>query len=305
MPVDRGDMVGVVVPLHNKGAFIARAIESVLRQTYEHWRLTVVDDGSTDNSSAIVQQFADPRISLLHTPRGGPGAARNAGLRAMSADWVALLDADDEWDTHFLERTARVAAREPDLVAVFAAAAARGAPVEPQTVREGRIDDYFAARLRSRVAITSSSVMLRRAAFMAIGGFREDYAYAEDVEAWFRLVCAGPVYFIPDVLSRIETGDGASITRATASHDKVVGLRHLLESHAVLGAAGRIPAAQAQGCRRFMEHQSGRIAAHLLHAGDPFGAARWLVTRVPLGLHTWRDYLDCLRASLRWRSYGR
>lgn len=305
MPVDRCDMVGVVVPLHNKSAFISRAIESVRRQTHDGWRLIVVDDGSTDSSSAIVQQFADPRISLLHTHRAGPGAARNTGLRATRADWVALLDADDEWDPHFLERTARVAAREPDLVAVFAAAAARGAPGMARTVGEGRIDDYFAARLHSFVSITSSSVLLRREAFLGTGGFREDYRYAEDIEAWFRLICAGPVYFIPDVLCHLETGDAASLTRVTTSHDKVVGLRHLLESYAVLGAAGRIPAAQARGCRRFMEHQRGRIAVHLLHAGDPFGAARWLVTRVPLGLHTWRDYLDCLRAALRWRFDGR
>ena len=295
-PAEHGPLAGVVVPLHNKRAFITRAIESVINQTYGNWHLTVVDDGSTDGSAELVERFTDARIALIRTASYGPGAARNTGLRASNAEWVALLDADDEWDPTFLSRTATVATKEPDLVAVFARVAARDTPGFTQTEGEGRIDDYFTARLRSFVAMTSSSVLLRRVTFLGLGGFREDYRYAEDVEAWFRLVCAGPVYFIPDVLCRIETGDGSSMTRTLNVEEKVDGLTHLLDSYARQRAAGKIPARLARGCRRFMEHQSARIAVHLADAGHPMLAARRLLSSVPLGSHTWRDYMDYLRA---------
>ncbi|MDB4913876.1 MAG: hypothetical protein JWM95_1520, partial [Gemmatimonadetes bacterium] len=199
----------------------------------------------------------------------------------------------------FLRRTADVAASEPDLVAVFTGAAARGTPGRTPTMSEGRIDDYFAARLRSFVAMTSSSVLLHRETFLAIGGFREDYAYAEDTEAWFRLVCEGPVYFVPELLCQIEAGDGSRITRTLPPEAKVAGLTHLLDSYATHLATGRIPARQASACRRFMEHQSGRIAVHLTHAGHPMLAARRLLASVPLGSHTWREYVACLKALLR------
>ncbi|MDB4916746.1 MAG: glycosyl transferase family 2, partial [Gemmatimonadetes bacterium] len=98
MPAEHCTGVGIVMPLHNKRAFVGRAIESVLNQTCDNWQLMVVDDGSTDGSAAIVERFSDSRISLVRTPCSGPGAARNIGLRATNAEWVALLDADDEWD---------------------------------------------------------------------------------------------------------------------------------------------------------------------------------------------------------------
>jgi glycosyltransferase involved in cell wall biosynthesis len=287
------------MPLHNKGRYVVRAVESVLRQTHQDFTLTVVDDGSTDDSATLVARIADPRIVLIRTACRGPGAARNTGIRATDTEWVALLDADDEWEPDFLRRTCAVAQQEPDLVAVFTHVAARGADYVNSRRAEGRIDDYHAARMSSWVAITSSSVLLRRSVMLAIGGFREDYAYAEDTEAWFRLTCAGPTYFIPARLATLETGDPGGITRATDESQKVAGLQHLLDSYAAHDAAGRIPADQARSCRRFMEHQRGRVAVHLARGGRPLTAARLLISSVPLGFHTWREYRECVSRALK------
>ncbi len=95
----------VVMPVYNKGSHIARAIRSVLDQTFDDFELILVNDASTDNSLEEIEKFADPRIRLFHREVPGPGgyAARNLGIREANAKWVAFLDADDEWFPDHLE----------------------------------------------------------------------------------------------------------------------------------------------------------------------------------------------------------
>lgn len=101
------DIVSVVVPCFNAGRFIGATIESVLAQTYSSFELIVVDDKSTDDSVAVVRNYAsrDPRVSLLEldSNRGAPAAPRNLGVRAARGDWIAFLDADDLWHPRKLE----------------------------------------------------------------------------------------------------------------------------------------------------------------------------------------------------------
>jgi glycosyltransferase involved in cell wall biosynthesis len=95
----------VIIPLYNKQATVERAIRSVQSQTFTDWRLIVVDDGSTDGGAEIVRriQKEDKRIELIVQANAGPGAARNAGIRAATAPYVAFLDADDQWYSWHLE----------------------------------------------------------------------------------------------------------------------------------------------------------------------------------------------------------
>ncbi|WP_066632800.1 glycosyltransferase family 2 protein [Desulfolucanica intricata] len=94
----------VVIPLYNKGPHISRAIRSVLSQTLQDFELIVVNDASTDNSIKEIKKFNDIRIRLLHRTQPGPGgyAARNLGTSEARSEWIAFLDADDEWDPQYL-----------------------------------------------------------------------------------------------------------------------------------------------------------------------------------------------------------
>lgn len=290
--------IGVVIPLHNKQGYIRRAVDSVLRQTRSDFRLTVVDDGSTDRGAEHVEQIADPRVSLIRTECRGPGAARNLGMRVTQADWIALLDADDEWKPTFLEKTAAIALGSAQIVAVFTGIHIRDTPDTRLAPAEGLIEDYHAARMRSRIAMTSSSVLLRRVPFLSMGGFREGYRYAEDIEAWFRLACQGPTYYLPEALSEIEINDRSATTHSADSDERAAGLQELLDSYEGYRGAARIPACQARSCRRFMQHQRGRLALHLFNAGRRAAGARVLLTGVPFGLHTWREYATCAAVAL-------
>jgi len=101
-----GDLVSVIMPVYNAASWVRRGIDSVLQQTHRHLELIAVDDGSQDESLAILEACAqaDPRVRVLRQPtNGGVAAARNAGIAAAQGDYIAFLDADDWWHTSKLE----------------------------------------------------------------------------------------------------------------------------------------------------------------------------------------------------------
>src|SRR5688572_2890462 len=90
--------VSVVIPVFNRPLAVLQAIESVLAQTVQDFELIVVDDGSDDGTPDTLAGLTDPRIRIVrHPQRRGGSAARNTGIRAAAADYVAFLDSDDEW----------------------------------------------------------------------------------------------------------------------------------------------------------------------------------------------------------------
>jgi glycosyltransferase involved in cell wall biosynthesis len=94
--------VTVVIPLYNNEAYITRAIDSVLAQSFQDFELVVVDDGSTDSGPDLVMGYQDKRLSLIRQRNMGPGCARNRGLKESTAPYLSFLDSDDEWLPNFL-----------------------------------------------------------------------------------------------------------------------------------------------------------------------------------------------------------
>lgn len=117
-PITVEQTVSIVLPTYNRASTLPRAIESVLRQTYQNFELIIVDDGSTDNTAAVLSQFTDHRIRNIRLPSNkGPGAARNAGVEAARFDLVAFQDSDDVW---FDEKLAlQLAAMRDDIGVVY------------------------------------------------------------------------------------------------------------------------------------------------------------------------------------------
>ncbi len=98
-------LVSIITPLYNSERFVGQTIESVMAQTYPHWEMIVVNDGSKDGGAEIVRQYAakDSRIKLFEQPNGGCASARNHGLREAKGRFYCFLDSDDYWDPTFLE----------------------------------------------------------------------------------------------------------------------------------------------------------------------------------------------------------
>lgn len=89
--------ISAIIPTYNREKLIARAIESVLNQSYPPAEIIIVDDGSTDNTKAVIEAISDPRIKYVYQENKGAGAARNTGVINASCDWIAFLDSDDTW----------------------------------------------------------------------------------------------------------------------------------------------------------------------------------------------------------------
>jgi len=97
--------VSVIIPTYNRAHLVGRAIRSVLNQTFQDFEIIVVDDGSTDNTEEVVKGFNDPRIRYIrHEENHGGSAARNTGICAARGEYIAFLDADDEWLSMHLHR---------------------------------------------------------------------------------------------------------------------------------------------------------------------------------------------------------
>ena len=94
----------VVIPVFNKEEHINRCLESVFAQTFQDYEVVIVCDPSTDNSNAKVSQFRGEQVRIFHRDEPGPGgyAARNLGIEQASGQWIAFLDADDEWLPDYL-----------------------------------------------------------------------------------------------------------------------------------------------------------------------------------------------------------
>lgn len=98
-------MVSIVVPVYNAETYIEACVDSIRRQSYSDWELLLIDDGSQDNSSTLLDEFAgfDRRITVVHTPNGGPSAARNTGIAISSAKYIMFVDADDLLASDYVE----------------------------------------------------------------------------------------------------------------------------------------------------------------------------------------------------------
>src|SRR2546430_1228645 len=110
-------LVSVILPVYNREKSVARAVESVLAQTYRPLELIVVDDGSTDGTRGVLEQFGG-RIALLRQPNAGAYSARNLGLRHARGELVAFIDSDDIWLPHRLSAQVPLM-RRPDVGLVF------------------------------------------------------------------------------------------------------------------------------------------------------------------------------------------
>ena len=104
----------VIIPLYNKAPYVAKTIESVLRQTFSDYELMVIDNGSTDGSGDIVAKYSDPRLQIHRIEENaGVSNARNKGVELTSAPYITFLDADDWWEPSFLEEMARLIEKHP------------------------------------------------------------------------------------------------------------------------------------------------------------------------------------------------
>jgi glycosyltransferase involved in cell wall biosynthesis len=191
-------LVSVVVPVRNARRTIVDTIESVRQQTMEDLELIVVDDGSTDDSVALVAAIADPRIALASFPGGGLSVARNRGIAQARGAYLSFIDADDLWTPDKLQRQLEALDRRPDAGAAYSWTytideAGRPLGRQPRVRHEG---DVRPQMLLSFFVASGSNVLLRRAVIETVGGFDPSVSAAEDWEYLLRVAARWPFVLV-------------------------------------------------------------------------------------------------------------
>ncbi len=184
----------------------------------------MVDDGSTDETAEVAAAYAGRGVRYLHAPQGGAGQARNAGLRATSSPLVAFLDADDAWLPHRVAAGVEHLERHPGAALVAAHAFACDEAMRPSSVvhalRGPACGSVFEELLIHNVVLNPSSVLVRRSALEAAGGFSE-IPFGEDWDTWLQIAKRFPIGFMDEVVALVrrhteqhhapERGEPASI----------------------------------------------------------------------------------------------
>ena len=296
--------VSVVMPLYQAEATVVRALESALAQTCPPLEIIVVDDGSTDEGAARVRAIGDPRIALVTQANAGCGAARNVGIARARGDFVAFLDADDEWLPHFFERALSALARHPDVgfyygdmvelglgtgtegrAASFADGTAPG-EADPPPVRHDAPPSGGARALKRRADWSLCTMVARRDLVLALDGYydRDGCRYGGDSVLSLLIHWNHPVLkqAVPVHLRhRLESG----LTRRSRREAVI---RPLVEDPDY--ALGRIPPETRARARRLIAYLAALDAARLARTGHVRLA--WSVLR-----RTLRP-LDVLRVEL-------
>lgn len=188
-------MISVIIPLYNKADKIEKTLKSVFAQTYNDFEIVIVDDGSTDNSAAIVEHFGDPRIRLIRQKNSGVSAARNKGIRESKGEYVALLDADDEWDSKYLSTQVAMIKKYPTCQIFVTNYQMRKTNGESRSAivnglefeEDGIMSSYFKIASQSEPPCCSINIVAKKECFQAIGGFPLGIRSGEDLLTWARL----------------------------------------------------------------------------------------------------------------------
>src|SRR5262245_19129138 len=183
--------VSVIIPTRNRARFLARAVQSVLVQTYQDFEILVVDDASEDDSAVVVQDFDDQRIRLLrHAERRGGASARNTAIMNSSGEYLAFLDDDDEWLPEKLARQIALVLRDRGAAAVvytgYVIVDESNGKICGQKIPRRR-GNLYRALLENNCVGGTSSVLVRRSCFETVGLFDEALPSFQDYDLWIRI----------------------------------------------------------------------------------------------------------------------
>lgn len=203
-------LVSTIIPAYNARRFIERALQSALAQNVPRTEILVIDDGSTDGTREIVRTYEPRGVRLMcREVRGGAAAARNTGLQAATGEYIAFLDADDEWLPGKLARQLALMYAHPRMTFV----SCRATLIDESGVDTG--DIYRGASpargaegwrtLLAHPCVATPSVLARRCAVMAAGAFNKWLPVAEDQDLWIRLSLRGEIGYIPETLVRVHS----------------------------------------------------------------------------------------------------
>jgi glycosyltransferase involved in cell wall biosynthesis len=214
-------VVSVVIPTYNRAHLIGESIHSVLDQTYGDFELVVVDDGSSDDTEAVVRRFHDPRIRYIYQENQGISGARNTGIRNARGKYIGFLDSDDLWLPQLLEVQVAALDADPEVGLVYAKAQAMNERGHPKTQLRGAREKYPGETLKSLLCGDFGCIqttVVRRECFDLAGVFDETLTTSVDWDMSLRQSRVCRFHYVDRVLARFRMHPGQT------TGDRSVGL---------------------------------------------------------------------------------
>lgn len=278
------DLVSVIIPAYNCERYLRSTLDSALAQTYPACEIIVVDDGSTDSTPQILQEYQG-RITYLTQRNAGSGAACNTAVRAARGKWIAFLDSDDLWLPNKIAlqmehlRDMPISHTDSICFGDSLATEIRRSSFEPP------YDGMVLPRLLVKNFITKSSVMMLRDVYLECGGFDGRYVAVEDWPFFINVCAKYPLGYLPEpvVRYRVHAKSKSMASRRTLSDH----VRIIEDAFAPDGVG-----AQLRSLRREALARSYRTNAHYAaESGDWSFAIRCALNSLmygPLQAKTWR-----------------
>lgn len=209
------EKVSVIIPTYNRAHLLPRAIQSVINQTYPHWELIVVDDGSTDNTSSLMATISDQRIKYIKLEKnGGNAVARNVGVRMAKGEYITFLDSDDEYLNTYLEEFSIAISNNPSVSFFFGGyelcntKEKKCKPVIWNPRGNNRGEFLYELKIG-----TGCGIVLHRKCFDYVGLFDERLRVAVDTDFLIRLEAEFGYFIIPKPLVRVYDHSGTRLRK--------------------------------------------------------------------------------------------
>lgn len=256
--------VSVIIPTYNRGWIIKESIDSVFSQTFNAYELIVVDDGSDDNTSEILDSYGN-KLRIIRQANQGVSAARNRGIIASSGEFIALLDSDDLWLPEKLDRQMSFFRNNPDAVIcqtqeIWMRNGKRVNPCKHHKKLSGMI---FEPSL-TLCLVSPSAVMFKRELMDMVGFFDESFPACEDYDLWLRVSLAYPVYLIDEALIIKRGGHSDQLSRnPMLDKYRIKAIKKLLNQDILISEQRKAAVAKlkekcliyATGCKKRGRHQ--------------------------------------------------
>lgn len=202
-------LVSVVMPSYNHERYVAKAIESVLKQTYTNFELIIVDDASEDRTADIIQQYKDLRIKFVGLKVNTGFGAAEKGFKMAKGKYIATLASDDMWDSCLLEKYVKFLEVNDEYLCCFSIP--RIIDENDRKIEDNIMESIFFHENRTKEqwfkrlymegnCLCAPSVCMRYSVYEQLGGMRYQYRQLQDYEYWLRLVQMGNIYVYPERL---------------------------------------------------------------------------------------------------------
>lgn len=187
----------VVIPLYNKEHYIEKTLKSVLQQSFQDFEVLVIDDGSSDDSLAIAKLIVSDKIKIIQQKNQGVSVARNTGIQNAKGEYIAFLDADDEWKENYLATIEELTNEYPQsdiFVTAYAIQMGNGkvnfsTRLDPE---KGCLESYWLTLAKGYDFVWTSATTIRRGALIDAGCFKPGEKIGQDLDMWSRIAKKNP-----------------------------------------------------------------------------------------------------------------